>query len=89
MAEMSSGLVSAYLVRRGQVVNAIRSIAGTSSEFGNAITTVATLAKEVYDLIYTVISEFVGIIADTTRKAPLTLGFTLTNACKEIVVRTV
>lgn len=89
MAEMSGESVSAYLMRQGQVVNATRGVAGTSSKFGNAVATVATLVKKVHDLICAVISELVGIAADAAWKAPLTLGFALANACKEIAARAV
>ena len=89
MAEMSGESVSAYLMRQGQVVNATRGVAGTSSKFGNAVATVATLVKKVHDLICAVISELVGIAADAAWKAPLTLGYALWEACKEIAARAV
>ena len=89
MAEMSGESVSAYLMRQGQVVNATRGVAGTSSKFGNAVATVATLVKKVHDLICAVVSELVGIAADAAWKAPLTLGYALWEACKEIAARAV
>lgn len=89
MAEMSGESVSAYLMRQGQVVNATRGVAGTSSKFGNAVATVATLVKKVHDLICAVVSELVGIAADAAWKAPLTLGAALADACREIAQRAV
>lgn len=89
MAEMSGESVSAYLMRQGQVVNATRGVAGTSSKFGNAVATVATLVKKVHDLICAVVSELVGIAANAAWKAPLTLGYALWEACKEIAARAV
>ena len=89
MAEMSGESVSAYLMRQGQVVNATRGVAGTSSKFGNAVATVATLVKKVHDLICAVVSELVGIAADAAWKAPLTLGAALAEACREIAARAV
>ena len=87
MAEMSGASVSAYLMRQGQVVNATRGVAGTSSKFGNAVVTVANLVKKAHDLICAVISELVGIAVDAAVTAPLTLGATLAKACKEIAAR--
>ena len=87
MAEMSGESVSAYLMRQGQVVNATRGVAGTSSKFGNAVATVATLVKKVHDLICAVVSELVGIAVDAACNAPWTLGFSLANALKEIGAR--
>lgn len=87
MAEMSGESVSAYLMRQGQVVNATRGVAGTSSKFGNAVVTVANLVKKVHDLICAVVSELVGIAVDAAWKAPWTLGFALGEACKEIAAR--
>ena len=89
MAEMSGESVSAYLMRQGQVVNATRGVAGTSSKFGNAVATVATLVKKVHDLICAVVSELVGIAADAAWKAPLTLGAALAEACEEIAARAI
>ena len=89
MAEMSGESVSAYLMRQGQVVNATRGVAGTSAKFGNAVATVATLVKKVHDLICAVVSELVGIAADAAWKAPLTLGYALWEALKEIASRAV
>ena len=89
MAEMSGESVSAYLMRQGQVVNATRGVAGTSSKFGNAVATVATLVKKVHDLICAVVSELVGIAADAAWKAPLTLGAALADACREIAQRAI
>ena len=87
MAQMSGASVSAYLMRQGQVVNATRGVAGTSSKFGNAVVTVANLVKKAHDLICAVISELVGIAVDAAVTAPATFGATLAKACKEIMAR--
>ena len=80
MANMSGASVSAYLMRQGQVVNATRGVAGTSSKFGNAVVTVANLVKKAHDLICAVISELVGIAVDAAVTAPATFGATLVKA---------
>jgi hypothetical protein len=87
MANMSGASVSAYLMRQGQVVNATRGVAGSSSKFGNAVVTVANLVKKAHDLICAVISELVGIAVDAAVTAPATFGATLLKACKEIMAR--
>ena len=81
MAEMSGASVSAYLMRQGQVVNATRGVAGTSSKFGNAVVTVANLVKKAHDLICAVISELVGIAVDAAANA------WCVKAAKEIMAR--
>lgn len=87
MAQMSGASVSAYLMRQGQVVNATRGVAGTSSKFGNAVVTVANLVKKAHDLICAVISDLVGIAVDAAVTAPATFGATLAKACKEIMAK--
>ena len=87
MAEMSGASVSAYLMRQGQVVNATRGVAGTSSKFGNAVVTVANLVKKAHDLICAVISELVGIAVDAAANAWWTVGTSLVKAAKEIMAR--
>lgn len=87
MADMSGASVSAYLMRQGQVVNAIRGVAGSSSTFGNAVVTVANLVKKVHDLICSIISDLVGIAVEAAVTAPATLGASLAKACKDIAAQ--
>lgn len=84
MAEMSGESVSAYLMRQGQVINVIRGVAGTSSKFGDAVATVATLVKKVHDLICAVVSKLIGIVADAAAKSWCSAGFSLIDAGAEI-----